>query len=414
MRIVMFSWYYPPVVGGLENIAKFLADQLAARGHEVSVLTSAVPEGVSEFVAGRNGVPEIVRLPFLDPKEEDVAEGLRWEELESRFGSQQWDVLYGHLLTYPWAPRRSSALIRYFRERGAHILEQAQGGLWQRDSARAVELLELVDTVVSDSEYVSNSLRVFLRDFAARSDNTRPDHRAATIPEPIVIYPSIVCPAQFRPDEESRRIMRNRLGLDPDEFVVLFPSRFFDIDGSLSVQKRVPVAIEAFASFVRQHIGPSRLVAPAPPGFGSAETEELTRRKVADLTSALGIQNKTLFLEKRIPHSEMHLYYRVADVSLVPSVEAFGLVYLESMATGVPVVGVKEGASIEVVGDEGGILVEDEDDVEGLAAALVSFAKSPQLRKSTSERARSRACSHFAPERLIQRTENLLHQLLNS
>jgi glycosyltransferase involved in cell wall biosynthesis len=71
----------------------------------------------------------------------------------------------------------------------------------------------------------------------------------------------------------------------------------------------------------------------------------------------LDIEDSTVVVNKRVSHSEMPALYQAADVTLVPSREGFGLVYLESMACGVPVVGVSEGASVEVVGDKGGVLV---------------------------------------------------------
>ena len=44
LRVLLVAHYYPPHVGGIENVAAQQARALAARGAEVTVLTSALPE----------------------------------------------------------------------------------------------------------------------------------------------------------------------------------------------------------------------------------------------------------------------------------------------------------------------------------------------------------------------------------
>ncbi len=72
----------------------------------------------------------------------------------------------------------------------------------------------------------------------------------------------------------------------------------------------------------------------------------------------------------KVDYKEMPSIYRGADVFALPSWnrEAFGVVYLEAMASGLPAVGPNDASRREIIG-EGGILVNVED-FEGYAEAI--------------------------------------------
>jgi len=84
------------------------------------------------------------------------------------------------------------------------------------------------------------------------------------------------------------------------------------------------------------------------------------------------------------------LEYAACDVFCLPSrQEAFGIVFVEAMATGRPVVGTMASALPEVVGD-GGVLVPPRDP-GALAEALIELLKSERLRAEYAARGRARA-----------------------
>ena len=82
------------------------------------------------------------------------------------------------------------------------------------------------------------------------------------------------------------------------------------------------------------------------------------------------------------PQPDVAKIYNLADVSTVPSrVEPFGLVAVEAMACGTPVVATNEGGLPDFIHDGVGVLV-DVDDVEGLAGAIITeIGSSAKTRK---------------------------------
>ena len=91
--------------------------------------------------------------------------------------------------------------------------------------------------------------------------------------------------------------------------------------------------------------------------------DEHSRREVARLDALghkLGIGETVSFLGA-VPQEKLPLYYSAADVCVVPSYyETFGLVTLESLACGTPVVATDVGAASSVIRDgETGYLVAD-------------------------------------------------------
>jgi len=105
--------------------------------------------------------------------------------------------------------------------------------------------------------------------------------------------------------------------------------------------------------------------------------------------------------------------YRGCHVLVAPSrYESFGLIYIEAMCYGLPVIGCRAGGIPEVVEDEvTGLLVEP-GDAPGLASAILRLVNDPALRQRLGQAARERAISYFSRERMAKATSEAYRTLL--
>ena len=132
------------------------------------------------------------------------------------------------------------------------------------------------------------------------------------------------------------------------------------------------------------------------------------------LVSELGLQD-SVDLRGPIPSApRLRQAYRGALVFALPSLqEAFGIVFLEAMAAGLPVVAARAGAVPEVVEDgKTGILVPP-GDAAGLAEALILLLQDPALRTRLGSAGQT-GLAQYAPERVAARFLDVVLPTLSS
>ena len=139
------------------------------------------------------------------------------------------------------------------------------------------------------------------------------------------------------------------------------------------------------------------------------------RVELQQLTNELGISDKVVFAGE-IQNAQVIPYYHAADVFALPSVarsEAFGIVQIEAMAAGLPVVNTALDSGVPFVSlhDQTGLTVPPRDP-KALAVALNRLLDDPALRQSLGESARLRASKEFSATLMTSRTMNLYRSLL--
>lgn len=124
---------------------------------------------------------------------------------------------------------------------------------------------------------------------------------------------------------------------------------------------------------------------------GGADTP-LQRRYLADLEQAAvsgGVRDRIRFAGARY---DIGSVLAAADIFCHPNLspEAFGIVFIEALRAGLPVIGSATGGVLDIVTPECGRLVPS-GDVEALATALTALALSPQLRRALGRKGPDRA-----------------------
>jgi rhamnosyl/mannosyltransferase len=136
-----------------------------------------------------------------------------------------------------------------------------------------------------------------------------------------------------------------------------------------------------------------------------------------ELAAHLGLSSRVSFLG-RVPESELPAHYQACDVFCLPSVtraEAFGIVQLEAMAAGRPVVSTRLGNGVDFVNRDGetGLTVPP-GDVDSLAHALKTLLTQESLRHELGARAQKWVASEFRKERMAGQTLALYREILES
>ncbi|MFI6935727.1 glycogen synthase [Streptomyces sp. NPDC050287] len=202
----------------------------------------------------------------------------------------------------------------------------------------------------------------------------------------------------YRPDHGTD-VLR-RIGLDPERPFVLFVGR-------ITRQKGVPHLLRAV-----RHIDPAAQVVLC---AGAPDTPEIDQ-EFRDLFEELSrVREDVHWIPQMLPRPEVIQLLTHAAVFVCPSVyEPLGIVNLEAMACGTPVVASRVGGIPEVVDDgRTGILVPVDDDFEtGLARALDSVLGDPEAARRMGEAGRERAVGEFGWDAVARRTVRLYEEIL--
>lgn len=200
-----------------------------------------------------------------------------------------------------------------------------------------------------------------------------------------VIYPA--CGRHFQP-ASPEDIARVRQAYRLPETYVLHVGR-------IDPKKNIPLLIEAFARFRQQTGFPGTLVLVGEQYKKKPDLsiyEKITSLQLNDVVQLLG----------PVPDQDLPAIYSGATVAALPSVhEGFGLVALEALSCGTPLIVNQAGAVTEVVADAA--LIMEESTPECLAQLLEHVWHSPDIRESLRLAGLKRAQS-FSWEKMAQQT----------
>jgi phosphatidylinositol alpha-1,6-mannosyltransferase len=132
------------------------------------------------------------------------------------------------------------------------------------------------------------------------------------------------------------------------------------------------------------------------------------RPRLESLAKAVDVAEQVCFVGIT-GHDELVKYYEVCDVFVMPShAEGFGIVFLEAMAFGKPVIGGNHGGTPDVIRDGvTGFLVEY-GDIDGLTSRILSLLQNEELRRKMGQTGRQYVEEHFSFIRFQHRLVHLL------
>ncbi|WNZ46775.1 glycosyltransferase family 1 protein [Leptolyngbya boryana CZ1] len=200
----------------------------------------------------------------------------------------------------------------------------------------------------------------------------------------------------------SRIEARRALGLEQDAKIVLYVGRF-------DRRKGIETLVRAVG---QSQLKDQNLKLIIGGGSRPGQSDGAERERIEGIVNELGLQDITMF-PGRLGVENLHLYYAAADVSVVPShYEPFGLVAIEAMASGTPVVASDVGGlQFTVIPEITGLLAPAKDDA-AFAKAIDRILADPNWRDQLGQAGRDRVEKMFSWDGVAAQLGKVYQQVL--
>jgi len=386
--IAKLHWAFPPIIGGVETHLALLCPELTRRGYNLHLLTGAVNGEPEEF--DFHGM-RVRRHRFLDLNSlspQIIKENRRQikDLLHSFLDEVNPEIIHLHNMHY-FSPDHLEFLVEYKNHRKKPLVLTAhnvwEDDLWQEMLAFKDEW----DYIIAVSDFIKKELIRFGFD----------EEKITTVHHGIDTE-------KFKP------------GISPDnpyakmEFfagkkVIFHPARMSFAKGSDYAVKAFAEVQKLFPDTVLVMAGTKKTV-----DWGGVQQKEV--QEIMKLVEEYGLSDKVYV--QFFNWQEIHWMYEIADICIYPSSfeEPFGLVMLEAMASGKPIVVTNSGGMPEVVQDGVNGFVIPKRDADALARKLSLLLHDAELRRRMGESGRKIAEERFTVKVMTDNTEKVYQKLL--
>jgi len=344
--ILIVLYYYLPYVSGLTGYVRDLAENLVKKGHRVTVLATRHDKALpaKEVINGVN----VVRVPVLLKVSKGVVAPTFW--LQTIRIARTSDVVNFHL---PLADVGLSSL--FIKKEKIISTYHCDLNLGSGILNNIIEKLSffLMNIVLQKSgKIVANSI-----DYFSHSYFKKYVHKA------VQIYPPIN-EIHFNPIDYSNLL--KKLSLDESSYKIGFVGRIVAEKGIRYLLQSMPFMREKIEDFYIIIAGEYGRVA-----GGSV---------INDLTSCAGENSDNIIFAGFLKKNELLEFYSMIDVLVLPSIdplESFGMVQVEALLCGTPVIATNLPGVRVVINQTGaGYLIEPKNS-EDLAMKLIEMKEKP-------------------------------------
>jgi glycogen synthase len=405
MRITLLTNEYPPhVYGGAGVHVEYLSRELACLdggGHDVQILCFGDPKehSLSKKVKGVHLPPGLSLQDLHHPK----LLGTLFQNILMIGSSEETDIVHAHT----WYTHLAGILIKEIYNAPlvltTHSLEPQRP--WKEEQLgpayRASTWIEKTAYQNADGVIaVSQSMKEGAHDIYQVPLNK------------IRIIPNGIDVNQYQPSLSPALLTKYRI--DPDKPFLIFVGR-------ITRQKGIIHLINAI-----KYLSPGLQIVLC---AGAPDTEEIEKEMAERVEEArTQTKNEIIWIRQWVPRSDLIVLYSHASLFICPSIyEPFGIVILEAMACGTPVIASAVGGIPEVVDHgETGFLVpfepmgshndrpkDPEKFSKDLADAVNTLLSSPERIKRMGVKSRERVENHFSWKSIAQQTLNFYQALVH-
>jgi glycosyltransferase involved in cell wall biosynthesis len=346
MRICFVNSFYPPYIGGAERYVSSIAKKLSEMGHDVTVYCASKPLHAGESYDGK---VRVVRM-----KTPMMFYGTPITVFPESFFKEDYDIIHANFPS-PYLAAASSFLSKL--KNTPSILT------WHNDLPSITKTARVLVGFhdLASPLYLNNFRKIIAttRIYAERSKILK------RFADKVVVIPNGVDTSKFNPNVKGDRI-REKYDLK-DKAVVLFVSALTP----WHKYKGLDYLLRAFATARKKNSSLALII------VGTGGLLPYYKK----LAGELGID--AVVFAGMVNDEELPEYYAACDFLILPSIdssEGFGIVLLEAMACGKPVIGSAVGGIVEVVEDgKNGLLISPKKEDE-LAEKILLLAGDEALR----------------------------------
>lgn len=383
MRVVIALTYYQPYISGLTIYAVRLARTLAARGHQVTVLTSQFDKTLAlhENIEG----VEVVRVPVLMRLSKAV--------IMPGFPFKAWQLFRGADVVNLHIPQLDAAPLSIIsRLLGKPVVMTYQCDL-KLPSGLVNQAAGLVSTIANQiTGNIAGSIVALSKDYADHSPFFK------RYPDKVQVVNAPVDLPQVKDSEVEA--FREKYQVGPRDKIIGMVARLASEKGAEYLAKALLKVIQTFPQARVLYVGP----------YKNVLGEEAYARKLAPMIEELGEHWSFLGV---LSNEELGAFYHVCDLTVLPSTnstDAFGMVQIESMLCATPVVASDiPGIRQPVLTTGMGKLVPPRD-ADALACAITTLLETP----IRSYEAAKKAAQTYAPQAAAERYETIFQELLKA
>lgn len=382
MRIAFFTNCYKPLVNGVVTSISSLKEAYERKGHEAYVFAPRVEDYVDQeknvFRYRSVNLTSKVKYPLPIPLSFRVKKVITEfnpdiVHIHHPFLLSSVAIMYGKRLGIPKILTLHTQYERY-----AYYIAPIPERLTQEAIKMIIHNLSYkIDCITTPSE----SMRELIRSYGVKNR--------------IEIIPNAIHLISFKEDDELKRTeIKKQYNLKEDDKIILFVGR-------VASEKSIDKIIKALAIIKKRSIGKVKLLII---GDGPAMDE------LKQLARTLKIEKDAIFAGT-VSYEEIRHYYKMAYVFTIASTtETFGIVTIEALASGVPVLAVKAPGAVDILTDGvDGLLVDN--DVEKLANALEKIIREPELREKLS-RGALKTSEKYSIDTISERMLNLYREVI--